>query len=81
MEYNGWVAPDAKPEVVIRGDLAGREFIAFWLLDGRVRAGMNVNIWDVSDAVQELIKAGLRGATVDRSRLADPDVPLADLLP
>ncbi len=81
MEYNGWVPPEAGPSVVIRGDLAAREFIAFWTVDGRVLAGMNVNVWDVSDAVQELIKAGLAGATVDPSRLADPDVPLADLRP
>ena len=25
----------------------GRKFIAFWLSDGRVLAGMNVNVWDV----------------------------------
>jgi 3-phenylpropionate/trans-cinnamate dioxygenase ferredoxin reductase subunit len=81
MEYAGWVSPDAKPDVVVRGDLAAREFIAFWTQDGRVLAGMNVNIWDVNDAVQDLIKAGLQGGKVDLSRLADPDVPLADLLP
>ena len=81
MEYAGWVPPQATPEVVIRGDLATREFIAFWTLDGRVLAGMNVNVWDVSDAIQDLIKAGLKGATVDPARLADPGVPLADLLP
>ena len=81
MEYAGWVPSDADPSVVIRGDLAAREFIAFWTLGGRVLAGMNVNIWDVSDAIQDLIKAGLRGATVDPARLADPGVPLADLLP
>jgi 3-phenylpropionate/trans-cinnamate dioxygenase ferredoxin reductase subunit len=80
MEYAGWVAADAKPEVVIRGDLDGREFIAFWTQDGKVLAGMNVNVWDVSDQIQDLIRAGLKGTTVDAARLADPDVPLADLL-
>jgi 3-phenylpropionate/trans-cinnamate dioxygenase ferredoxin reductase subunit len=80
MEYAGWVAADAKPEVVIRGNLDGREFIAFWTQDGRVLAGMNVNVWDVSDPIQDLIRAGLNGTTVDAARLADPDVPLADLL-
>jgi 3-phenylpropionate/trans-cinnamate dioxygenase ferredoxin reductase component len=80
MEYAGWVSPDAKPEVVVRGDLAGREFIAFWTQDGKVLAGMNVNIWDVSDQIQDLIRAGLEGTTVDPARLADPDVPLTGLL-
>jgi 3-phenylpropionate/trans-cinnamate dioxygenase ferredoxin reductase subunit len=42
-------------EVVFRGDKQRREFIAFWLSKGRVLAGMNVNIWDVNDAVQSLI--------------------------
>jgi 3-phenylpropionate/trans-cinnamate dioxygenase ferredoxin reductase subunit len=81
MEYAGWVPPGADAEVVVRGDLTGREFIAFWLAGGRLAAGMNVNVWDVTDDVQALIRAGLSGATVDRERLADPDVPLGDLLP
>ena len=39
--------PDAVDQVVVRGDLDKREFIAFWLHGGRVLAGMNVNVWDV----------------------------------
>jgi 3-phenylpropionate/trans-cinnamate dioxygenase ferredoxin reductase subunit len=80
MEYAGWVPADAKAEVVVRGDLGGREFIAFWVADGRVLAGMNVNVWDVTDPIQDLIRAGLRGRTVDPARLADPGVPLTGLL-
>jgi 3-phenylpropionate/trans-cinnamate dioxygenase ferredoxin reductase component len=80
MEYAGWVPPGAKPDVVIRGDRAGREFIAFWTVDGRVAAGMNVNVWDVTDQIQDLIRAGLNGAAVDPARLADPDVPLDQLV-
>jgi 3-phenylpropionate/trans-cinnamate dioxygenase ferredoxin reductase subunit len=74
MEYAG--LSDPGDEVVLRGDRTSREFIAFWLRDGRVTAGMNVNVWDVSDAIQELVRSG---ATVDRSRLADPDVPVEEL--
>jgi 3-phenylpropionate/trans-cinnamate dioxygenase ferredoxin reductase subunit len=81
MEYAGWIPPGARAEVVVRGDEAGREFIAFWTVEGRVAAGMNVNVWDVTDPIQELIRAGLAGHTVDRARLADPDVPLGELLP
>jgi 3-phenylpropionate/trans-cinnamate dioxygenase ferredoxin reductase subunit len=76
MEYSGY-APEWD-EVVLRGDPAGREFIAFWLCEGRVLAGMNVNVWDVTDDIQALIRSG---QTVQRARLADPDTPLADLLP
>src|SRR5205823_13304080 len=44
MEYSGYATD--WDEVVFRGDPQGREFIAFWLADGRVVAGMNVNVWD-----------------------------------
>ena len=74
MEYNGYATDwDA---VVLRGDPAGREFLAFWLKDGRVLAGMNVNIWDQGDDIKALIRGA---ATVDADLLADPSFPLADL--
>jgi NADPH-dependent 2,4-dienoyl-CoA reductase/sulfur reductase-like enzyme len=81
MEYAGWVPPGAAPEVVIRGDERGREFIAFWTVDGRVAAGMNVNVGDVNEHIQALVRAGLDGHTPDRARLADPGVALTELLP
>ena len=55
MEYSGFTRSWDK--VVFRGDPAAREFIAFWLQDGRVVAGMNMNIWDVNEQLQELIPA------------------------
>ncbi|AYF97400.1 NAD(P)/FAD-dependent oxidoreductase [Protaetiibacter intestinalis] len=79
MEYTGFPRLAAEGEVVIRGDRAGREFIAFWVRGGAVVAGMNVNVWDVADAVERLVRAGFAGATVDVARLADPDVPLEEL--
>ena len=77
MEYVGWLPPGTPGEVVVRGDLSTREFIAFWLLDGRVAAGMNVNIWDVNDQIRDVIRSG---TVVDRARLADPEVPLPSLI-
>jgi 3-phenylpropionate/trans-cinnamate dioxygenase ferredoxin reductase subunit len=74
MEYAGYTTE--WDEVVFRGDVDSREFIAFWVKDDRVLAGMNVNVWDVTDDIQALIRSK---ATVDRSRLADPDVPIAEL--
>lgn len=73
MEYAGYAEPGSYDDVVVRGDLASREFIAFWVADGRVLAYMNVNIWDVNDAIQHLVRSGKQ---IDRDRLADPDVPL-----
>ena len=76
MEYVGH-APSVE-RMVFRGDVAEREFVAFWLAgDGRVLAGMNVNVWDVLDDVKALIRSK---ASVDADKLADPQAPLADLL-
>jgi 3-phenylpropionate/trans-cinnamate dioxygenase ferredoxin reductase component len=71
MEYSGY-APDWD-EVVFRGDPADGEFIAFWLRDGRVVAGMNVNVWDVNEHIQALIRAR---QPVGVAALADPGSPL-----
>jgi 3-phenylpropionate/trans-cinnamate dioxygenase ferredoxin reductase subunit len=76
MEYAGYAPPGRYDQVVFRGDVASREFIAFWLRDGRVVAGMNVNVWDVTDEIQDLIRAG---GAVDVARLTDPKVPLAEV--
>ncbi len=76
MECAGLPEPGSYDEVVYRGDKESLEFIAFWLSDGAVVAGMNVNVWDVNDDIQALIRSG---DPVDKGRLADPDVPLTDL--
>ncbi|HYM57896.1 MAG TPA: FAD-dependent oxidoreductase [Solirubrobacteraceae bacterium] len=76
MEYAGHAL--RWDHVVFRGDPASREFIAFWILDGRVVAGMNLNVWDVTDPIQALIRAG---QPVDVARLTDPEVDLSDLAP
>jgi 3-phenylpropionate/trans-cinnamate dioxygenase ferredoxin reductase subunit len=55
---------------------SGGEFIAFWVQDGRVVAGMNVNVWDVNADVEALIRSG---AKVDMAALADPDIPLGTM--
>jgi 3-phenylpropionate/trans-cinnamate dioxygenase ferredoxin reductase subunit len=50
LEYTGYAPPDCYHQVVFRGDVAQREFVAFWPDRGRVVAGMNVNTWGVRDA-------------------------------
>jgi 3-phenylpropionate/trans-cinnamate dioxygenase ferredoxin reductase component len=74
MEYGGYATE--WDEVVFRGDVDAREFIAFWIKDDRVLAGMNMNVWDVNESIRDLIRSGQR---VDRKRLIDPDVPLDEL--
>jgi len=76
MEYSGYGPLTRDARVVYRGDPASLEFIAFWIADGRVVAGMNVNVWDVNDQVQELIRSGRQ---VDLARLADPSIALPEI--
>ena len=76
MQYAGYAGPGGYDQVVFRGDTGKREFIAFWLSGGRVAAGMNVNIWAVNEAIQDLVRSG---QTVDPARLADLGVPLDEV--
>ena len=76
MEYAGFLEPGTYDRLVVRGDLQGRKFLAFWLTAGRVAAGMNVNIWDVNRQIQQLVRSG---QTVGADALADPRVPLEQL--
>lgn len=78
MEYVGFVEPDGYDRVVFRGDVAGREFIAFWLSNDRVVAGMNVNVWDVVEPIKKIIQSRL---AIPASQLADVGVALTDLVP
>ncbi|MFL5831738.1 MAG: NAD(P)/FAD-dependent oxidoreductase [Solirubrobacteraceae bacterium] len=75
MEYSGYATE--WDEVRFRGDPAGGEFVAFWLKDRRVLAGMNVNVWDVNQHVQALIRSR---QPVDTGALSDPDTPLETLI-
>lgn len=83
MEYSGYVRPHGYERVVFRGNpeiVDGRspEFLAFWLnSDDHVLAGMSVNVWEVTGPIQHLIRSG---RPIDPDRLADPQVPLDDVL-
>jgi 3-phenylpropionate/trans-cinnamate dioxygenase ferredoxin reductase subunit len=76
MECSGLPSPGAYDQVVYRGDRSTLEFIAFWLSGGRLIAGMNVNVWDVTNDIQSLIRSN---RTLDPARLADPATPLSDI--
>jgi 3-phenylpropionate/trans-cinnamate dioxygenase ferredoxin reductase subunit len=74
MEYSGYAVD--WDTLVFRGDQERREFIAFWLAQGRVVAGMNVNVWDVADQIASLVGSK---RVVDVGQLEDPDIDLATL--
>jgi 3-phenylpropionate/trans-cinnamate dioxygenase ferredoxin reductase component len=74
MEYTGHGSPS--DDVVIRGSLADREFVAFWLRDGRVVAGMNANVWDVARPIERLIRSRVE---VDPAALRDPSVSIDEM--
>jgi len=76
MECAGLPTPGSYDQVAYRGDPASGEFIAFWLSAGRVIAGMNVNVWDVNDDIQSLIRSA---RPIDPTRLTTPEIPLPDL--
>ncbi len=72
MEYSGLSSPG--DTVICRGDPESGEFIAFWVTEeGRVTAGMNVNVWDVTEPIQQLIRSRRQ---VQPARLSDPDTSL-----
>ncbi|MFN8215751.1 MAG: FAD-dependent oxidoreductase [Solirubrobacterales bacterium] len=75
MEYSGY-AP-RWDEVAFRGKPEDGEFIAFWLCEGRVRAGMNVNVWDVNEQIRSLIRSR---QPIDPAALTDPETPLESLI-
>ena len=77
MEYSGYVEPDGYDEVVFRGDKDALEFVALWMKDRRVLAGMNVNIWDETENVRALIESGQQ---FEAAQLADPTISLTALL-
>jgi NADPH-dependent 2,4-dienoyl-CoA reductase/sulfur reductase-like enzyme len=76
MECAGLPSPGSYDQVAYRGDPGTLEFIAFWLSGGVIIAGMNVNVWDVNDDIQALIRSA---RPIDLARLTNPDIPLTDL--
>jgi 3-phenylpropionate/trans-cinnamate dioxygenase ferredoxin reductase subunit len=74
MEYSGHAS--TWDRVVFRGDPSEGRFLAFWIADGVVVAGMHANLWDETDAIQSLVRERV---CVDPALLADPATPLAEL--
>lgn len=77
VELSGYPNLMRGAEIVVRGSLADHKYIAFWIKDGKVVAGMNVNIWDVNETVQKLIRGNNQ---IDEARLIDESVALESLV-
>jgi 3-phenylpropionate/trans-cinnamate dioxygenase ferredoxin reductase subunit len=78
MELSGYPTLMTGADLLIRGDLDARQFVAFWMDDGRVVGGMNVNVSGVQRAIKALIRSGER---VDPAALVDLGTALDSLLP
>jgi 3-phenylpropionate/trans-cinnamate dioxygenase ferredoxin reductase subunit len=77
MEFAGYAEPGSYDRVLFRGEIESGEYLVFWLSHDRVVAGMNVNTWDVNADIQTLIRSGAR---MDTDHLADPKIPLLELI-
>ncbi|CAM2946624.1 FAD-dependent oxidoreductase [Saccharomonospora xinjiangensis] len=78
MEFIGLLEPGRPYTVVTRGAREDDAFHAFWLADDQVVAGLHVNMWDDGiEPAKQLIRSR---AAVDPARLADPSVPLGDVV-
>jgi 3-phenylpropionate/trans-cinnamate dioxygenase ferredoxin reductase subunit len=75
MEYSGH--SEGAEQLVVRGEISSGEFVALWLRADQVIAGMNVNVWDVNEHVQALIRSR---RPVDAAALEDIERPLESLL-
>jgi 3-phenylpropionate/trans-cinnamate dioxygenase ferredoxin reductase subunit len=69
MEYSGWPGP--WDHVMFRGDPAEGAFVAFYLREGKIVGGLNVNVDGVNDHVQRLLRDG---GSVDVQKLMDSSV-------
>jgi 3-phenylpropionate/trans-cinnamate dioxygenase ferredoxin reductase component len=76
MEYTGDIAPAGYDRVIFRRHADSNQMIVFWLYEQRIQAGMNINIWDVADDIERLIKSA---RPINAGDLADPAIPLTSL--
>ena len=77
METFGLPGDGDDAQLVLRR-LDDAKFGAFWLSNGRVAAAVHGNLWDDSKTIGRLAREQV---DVDPARLADPAVPLPELLP
>jgi len=72
MEFVGHLERGAAHQVVVRGDVGDDAFVVFWLLRGRLVAGMHVNTWDAMEHLTRLVEQGF--AVQDNHVLTEGDL-------
>jgi hypothetical protein len=70
------IGPPGYDRVILRRYADSRQVVVFWLYEQRIQAGMNINIWDVADDIERLIKSA---RPINADDLADPAIPLTSL--
>jgi 3-phenylpropionate/trans-cinnamate dioxygenase ferredoxin reductase component len=65
-------------EVVLRGDVTGRKFTAFYVEGGRLRAALTVNRHRDIRPARELIR---QGVAIESAKLKDEEIELKSLVP
>jgi 3-phenylpropionate/trans-cinnamate dioxygenase ferredoxin reductase subunit len=75
LEYVGHAQPD--DEVVIRGDLDQRKFVAMYHREGVVSAALTVNVAKVFKDLRVIMT---QAKPMDLHALADPGIPFGDLI-
>jgi 3-phenylpropionate/trans-cinnamate dioxygenase ferredoxin reductase subunit len=74
MQYVGHAT--GRDEVIFRGDIASRKFLAFYVRDGRLRAALGINRFRDVSAARRIIRDGI---AVTPEQLADEQVDLRKL--
>ncbi len=75
-ELTGFLEPGGYDDLVLRGDVPGLAFSAFWMQHGRVVAGMSSGVQGVMPHVDRLVRS--RGL-VDPDELRDLGTPLSGI--
>jgi len=65
-------------EVVLRGDVTGRKFTAFYIEGGRLRAALTINRHRDIRPARDLIQ---KGVTIESDKLRDEEIELKSLVP
>lgn len=76
MELTGFLEPGGYDDLVLRGDVPGLTFCAFWLQHGRVVAGMSSGVQGAIPQIEQLVRSR---AEVVPDELRDSGTSLSDL--
>lgn len=76
MELTGFLEPGGYDDLVLRGDVPGLTFCAFWMRHGHVVAGMSSGVQGAVPQIDRLVRSR---AVVDPDALRDEGTSLSDI--